>query len=1089
MKKKTTRKQELLIENQTSNHNQLNTLINEKICYIQEIIQNTVLSIQTYKSFEIFSNSDVNMCITTLKDLYEQSNVVKEENTKPNMNVEILIETLQKIIDKLGLIISNYGTYHIEDLIYVNFGLEFKNKHIDDPILQSKYDIIKKYVHPIGYKLIHWKSSVNTYEKRPNTHYCENKITDETMILECYNHLECVDIDTNKGYMGRIHGIRLIIQNEQSKKTLIIPCMVDNIITDFLDNKYIEYRKKSILENIPNSETFDIGLIKRILDTMTMKDMLVYGNNDIYKRQINIYTDVNFIKYNKLDVSIKKFLDLDMFNQRNMLINLLTHYNDDNIQYITYLLYDLLNVNANETDSIQQKYIYDSFPFKVKNYFKDAMKITIKYSQDMVSKYDINKITLEQQIFLMKAPENVREKAMVKLKEIKCKSDDASTKAKQYLEGLLKIPFNTYKQEPILKIMKNINKKFASMVEKNNKYIGNSYILNGTKPSYTCIEIQNIITTLYHTILPELNSSIMHSLNNANCKQLNNIIQYLQRNNIGTEDIHSILKQPKKEKHQFIADMIGNMKDSHIDQIDHICKVYDFVFENDKNSISKIPAEVKEIETGITSINTTIESINAILDESIYGHTTAKNQILKIIGQWITGEQTGYCFGFEGSPGVGKTSLAKKGLSKCLVDEDGESRPFSFIALGGSCNGSTLEGHSYTYVNSTWGRIVDILMETKCMNPIIYIDELDKVSKTEHGKEIIGILTHLVDPAQNDVFQDKFYSGINIDLSKALFIFSYNDPDQIDKILLDRIHRIKFDNLTMTDKLVIVEKHILPEINKKMGFHNTVQLEKDVIEFIINHYTLEPGVRKLKEILFDLFGEINIRILKGNEKEIPVKVTVENIEKEYLKQYNKVEEKKVNTVSKVGVINGLWANALGKGGIIPIEVAFVPSNSFMELKLTGMQGDVMKESMNVAKSLAWNLTPSETRSVISETYKTSGLHIHCPEGAVSKDGPSAGTAITISIYSILNNIKIKNDVAITGEINLQGDVTAIGGLEMKILGGIRAGVKTFIFPDENAKDYDKINNKYKDTHIMDNIQFISVKTIQDVFKYVFEEDI
>ena len=188
-------------------------------------------------------------------------------------------------------------------------------------------------------------------------------------------------------------------------------------------------------------------------------------------------------------------------------------------------------------------------------------------------------------------------------------------------------------------------------------------------------------------------------------------------------------------------------------------------------------------------------AITKVLDKSVYGHTKAKRQIERVIGQWITGEQSGYCFGFEGPPGVGKTSLARKGLSNCLKDKDGTTRPFSFIALGGSSNGSTLSGHNYTYVGSTWGRIVDILMEQKCMNPIIFIDELDKVSRTENGKEIIGILTHLIDPTQNEGFQDKYFNGIDIDMSKALFIFSYNDVSSIDRILLDRIHRIKFDHL------------------------------------------------------------------------------------------------------------------------------------------------------------------------------------------------------------------------------------------------------------------------------------------------------
>ena len=159
-----------------------------------------------------------------------------------------------------------------------------------------------------------------------------------------------------------------------------------------------------------------------------------------------------------------------------------------------------------------------------------------------------------------------------------------------------------------------------------------------------------------------------------------------------------------------------------------------------------------------------MNNVQFTLNDSVHGHDKAKQQIERIIAQWINGEQSGYCFGFEGPPGVGKTSLSKKGLSKCLVDHNGESRPFSFIAIGGQDNGSTLSGHNYTYVGSEWGKIVDILIKNKCMNPIIFIDELDKVSKTEHGKEIIGILTHLIDPTQNDSLQDKYFNGIDLDL-------------------------------------------------------------------------------------------------------------------------------------------------------------------------------------------------------------------------------------------------------------------------------------------------------------------------------------
>jgi ATP-dependent Lon protease len=522
--------------------------------------------------------------------------------------------------------------------------------------------------------------------------------------------------------------------------------------------------------------------------------------------------------------------------------------------------------------------------------------------------------------------------------------------------------------------------------------------------------------------------------------------------------------------------------------------IYKWINPNKESYYNKNIDDVLHIQNEIKNVEVDIENVIKILDDSIHGHDYAKNQIVKIIGQWINGEQTGYCFGFEGSPGVGKTSVAKKGLANCLKDESGNSRPFTFIALGGSCNGSTLEGHGYTYVNSTWGRIVDILMESKCMNPIIYIDELDKVSKTENGKEIIGIFTHLIDQTQNDAFQDKYFSGIDIDLSKALFIFSYNDPEQIDKILLDRIHRVKFDNLSIDDKMVIVRKYILPEINKKMGFENIVEISDEMIEYIIDSYTIEPGVRKLKEILFDLYGEINLHILRSNIAEdfenidLPIKITKENIENKYLTKYNKIQEKRIHDKPEIGIINGLWANSLGRGGIIPIQTLFYPSSNFLDFKLTGLQGDVMKESMNVAKTLAWNLTPNTIKIKWIkefETTKCQGLHIHCPEGGISKDGPSAGTAITIAIYSLLNKKEIKNDIAITGEINLQGEVTAIGGLDVKIIGGIKAGIKTFLYPKANSRDFINWKNKNNREHIYENIEFVEVSRIEEVFDYVF----
>jgi ATP-dependent Lon protease len=310
--------------------------------------------------------------------------------------------------------------------------------------------------------------------------------------------------------------------------------------------------------------------------------------------------------------------------------------------------------------------------------------------------------------------------------------------------------------------------------------------------------------------------------------------------------------------------------------------------------------------------------------------------------------------------------------------------------------------------------------------------------------------------------------------------------DAIDKILLDRIHRIKFKNLSLDEKITISNIHILPDVYKKMGLTNMIKFEDDTLKYVIENYTLEPGVRKLKEILFEIVGEINLDILKNfdTQYEIPIKITIDDIKNKFFKDKQETKIQKIHSENKVGIINGLWANSLGMGGVIPIQAKWRPSEKAMELHLTGTQGDVMKESMNVALTLAYNLSQSSTKMDIKESK--SGIHIHCPDGSTPKDGPSAGTAITTTLYSLFNNKKIKNTIAITGEITLDGNITAIGGLDLKILGGIKAGVKEFIYPKENEKDFNSFMEKYKDDELTKGIVFHSVDHIDAVFDKVFE---
>ena len=273
-----------------------------------------------------------------------------------------------------------------------------------------------------------------------------------------------------------------------------------------------------------------------------------------------------------------------------------------------------------------------------------------------------------------------------------------------------------------------------------------------------------------------------------------------------------------------------------------------------------------------------------------------------------------------------------------------------------------------------------------------------------------------------------------------------------------------------------------------MGLTDNVFFNDDVISYIIEKYTYEPGVRNLKNLFFEIIGDININYLVGNENDIPLNVTIDNIKLNYLKNTVEIIQPKCHLEPKVGIINGLWANCYGGGGILTIEAFFYLSDTLFNLNLTGLPGNVMKESMQIAKTLAWNMTDDSIKKLTLTKIQTSlmkGIHIHSGDGSTNKDGPSAGAAITVVIYSLINTKKIKNNFAITGEINIQGEIKAIGSLDNKIRGGIKANVTDFIIPYDNKRDYDLFYINLKDKSILNNINIHMVKTIEEVFELIF----
>ena len=1045
------------------------------------MIENTIIYSNKYKSMDIVNSNELHICLTTSEKIFSDLLLIKNKilSTK-NINDSIL-NSIQEIAGEISNLFRLFGTKNIHDLLEISFGSAYiKNDIRSDNTLIPIFNIILDKFHPINYKVLDWKKSNDNISKK-NLH--KNRIVEDFMIVDKATTLECFDLArTSNNFLTKIYGIKIAFQNKEQKKTLIVSGILDETIIGCLDSVFVNKKIDKIKNNIPKVLDFKMNSFLTFIDSLTLKELLVYSCDEIQQKYIACLSQIKLIKQKTISQVVKEFVANELYNQRKTLIQLLTKQNEPEFQYLAYLLYDLLSCENNGTiDTFEQTLLFDSLPWNIKKYFRVAMKTTIKYTNNL-SNFDTNKIPIEQQICLLKASDSVKEKAMTKLKEVKAKSEDSGSKARSYLEGLLKIPFGIFKNEPILQFIKNNNTTFIDLLHliKNNDYT--------IKDKYTNHEILHYTNDISKNVLKKhFDTNKINILSYLTSQKKDTLISHVLTINILLKKykIKKITHSGRKKKYIIdkIKEIFKNTNNAFIQELFNMfsqqCKII---------NINNIKNKISQIQQTNTKLKTNIEKINRVLDDSVYGHKEAKRQIQRIIGQWITGQHDGYCFGFEGPPGIGKTSLARKGLAHCLEDENGTGRPFAFIALGGSSNGSTLSGHNYTYVGSTWGRIVDIIIEKKCLNPIIFIDELDKVSKTEQGKEIIGILTHLVDTTQNESFEDKYFSGIEINLSKVLFVFSYNDASLIDKILLDRIHRIKFNHLSIIDKLEIVHKFILPEITEKLNIKDTVQIDDNIINFIINTYTYESGVRKLKQILFEIYSEINLQLIHSNTFELPVVLTEENIKFNYLKERTEVIYKKIHEQPKIGVMNGLWANALGMGGIIPIECSFFPTPTFLDLKLTGMQGDVMKESMNVAKTLAWSLSGKEAQKKLLKNFKETkiqGVHIHCPEGATPKDGPSAGAAITTAIFSLINKKKINNHIGMTGEITLQGDITAIGGLGLKILGGIRAGITSFIYPEKNEKDLQKFIKKKNHQKTIKNIKFFPVKHISEVFEIIF----
>lgn len=479
-------------------------------------------------------------------------------------------------------------------------------------------------------------------------------------------------------------------------------------------------------------------------------------------------------------------------------------------------------------------------------------------------------------------------------------------------------------------------------------------------------------------------------------------------------------------------------------------------------------------EVNLEKSNKILNNISDTLNNKIYGHEKCKSVILELVGKWLSNSSSsGHVLGLYGPPGVGKTIIAK-------TIGDALDIPFTQINLGGMDDKCILNGHSYTYNSSQHGLIIRKIIEAGSSRCIIYFDELDKTC-TKHGiNEIYNILIHLTDPNTNSQYSDAFLTDITFDLSKILFIFSYNEPDKIDKILLDRFEQIEVKPYTLQDKLLITRKFLLDEITKNIGLKNDyINLNDDNVEYIIENYTFEAGVRELKRKIESLYLKINLDTILGKnilDKHNKIIINNDTIIHYLGKSISNI--KKIHSIESVGIINGLYATNYGQGGILPILVYLNHTGKNFDLKMTGCQGKIMKESITFSLTIAMNIVKKEYLDKFLN-INPYGFHVHTPDAASPKDGPSAGVAFTIAFISRILNKKIKNDVAVTGEIDMNGNILGVGGLEYKLKGAQKAGIKTIFIPSENKDELRNILEKDK------TIGCMCVHTVSNIYN-IFE---
>jgi ATP-dependent Lon protease len=437
-----------------------------------------------------------------------------------------------------------------------------------------------------------------------------------------------------------------------------------------------------------------------------------------------------------------------------------------------------------------------------------------------------------------------------------------------------------------------------------------------------------------------------------------------------------------------------------------------------------------------------LKKAEEILDEDHYGLKKPKQRIVQQLAVMaLNKKQSGSILLFVGAPGTGKTSIGQS-IARAL------DRKYVRVSLGGIRDEADIRGHRRTYVGAMPGRIMEGMKQAGTSNPVMVLDEVDKLVKGFDGDPSAALL-EVLDPEQNSSFTDH-YMNVPYDLSDVLFVCTANSTENIPEPLLNRMEVIEFQGYTETEKMQIARRHLIPKAMEATGLKKSnLKISDTALHTIIADYTMEAGVRGLKKRIDSLCRAAAVRIVKKEQKSLTV--TVKNISG--LLDLKPMRHERVGSIRQPGVVTGLaWTQA--GGDILFIEALFTPGSG--QLILTGQLGDVMKESAQVAVSLVKHMVPDK-----AELFEKNDLHIHVPAGAVPKDGPSAGITLTTALYSLVNDTPVDSTIAMTGEVSLDGRVMPIGGLPEKLMAAVRAGVKTVFIPKDNVEDLEDVPEEIK----------------------------